>query len=549
MEARDVGCSSFLRRDCVLLTTSDDDDDDDETGDTLPVPPAGTLVAVAMPDSDSEDDNVVGDDDDDAVIVVGSISNVYDPAPGTTTPLALVKISELNTMLLPLDSSAFESVDLRTNVATLTNRFVPLAFSDAHMAEIIAQFAEAEVLVPWLTREMWTFHKAMLAESMATLTSRAQKAARVRDETISDADATWRWTQRAIVDANRPELADALRRCGGASAMAIRAGFRVVRKPAGYWDLPENLDIEIERYVHGQWLELEDEDDVSEDDDAPASTYWYNPALRAVRLTEPAPWNNVLEVLREQHRLALEREIAQDTTATGASYASRSHVMYWDSIGAWREKRRRVRIMPKVHDVITDGRLDLKNAIYRHGGMQRVANSLGRTAVLTVPERLRASREYLRSELRPYLLQDGDVLRVPLMKDLRLEGRSDLASAIERAGGAVEVAQSFSAKGNANTVAPSRVSRNSWRNEKYAAEEMKRWIRESLGDEQPKRLPTRNELKSAGAWGLRYALSLHGSTRMAELIGVPLDAVRGRGKFFIFGNHLTNPRRIGYNIH
>ena len=63
MEARDVGCSSFLRRDCVLLTTSDDDDDDDETGDTLPVPPAGTLVAVAMPDSDSEDDNVVGDDD------------------------------------------------------------------------------------------------------------------------------------------------------------------------------------------------------------------------------------------------------------------------------------------------------------------------------------------------------------------------------------------------------------------------------------------------------------------------------------------------------
>ena len=56
-----------------------------------------------------------------------------------------------------------------------------------------------------------------------------------------------------------------------------------------------------------------------------------------------------------------------------------------DSLGAWREAHERVRIMPKVNDLVSDGRHDR------------------RTTVLTVPERLRASLEYLRTELKPYL--------------------------------------------------------------------------------------------------------------------------------------------------
>ena len=74
-----------------------------------------------------------------------------------------------------------------------------------------------------------------------------------------------------------------------------------------------------------------------------------------------------------------------------------------DSLGAWREAHERVRIMPKVNDLVSDGRHDLKNAIHKQGGPKRVAASLGRTTVLTVPERLRASLEYLRTELKPYL--------------------------------------------------------------------------------------------------------------------------------------------------
>lgn len=64
--------------------------------------------------------------------------------------------------------------------------------------------------------------------------------------------------------------------------------------------------------------------------------------------------------------------------------------------------------MPKIYDIMTDGRLDLKNAIYKHGGTKRIAESLGRTSVLTIPERLRASNNYLTRELHSYLVPDDE---------------------------------------------------------------------------------------------------------------------------------------------
>ena len=201
-----------------------------------------------------------------------------------------------------------------------------------------------------------------------------------------------------------------------------------------------------------------------------------------------------------------------------------------DSLGAWREAHERVRIMPKVNDLVSDGRHDLKNAIYKQGGPKRVAASLGRTTVLTVPERLRASLEYLRTELKPYLQPSSEQgeLRLPLMKQLAEEGRADLVKAIREAGGAVDVARSFANKGK--RVVPLRVTRGRWHDEEFAAAELKAFVRATIGCDNELRLPTQRELVEQRAWGLRYAMRKHGATRLAELIGADETTVRRRGR-------------------
>lgn len=146
--------------------------------------------------------------------------------------------------------------------------------SDEVASELFAKLTEVELLTPWLVKEMWRFYESQQSLPSHTL-GRAHQAAVVRSKSLEDfddsgksastAEATWCWGTSALLESGRSGLAKALRRCGGAKHVAVTAGFRVVRKPSGYWDEPIHMDIEIERYLHGQWLYYEGSGEGRED--------------------------------------------------------------------------------------------------------------------------------------------------------------------------------------------------------------------------------------------------------------------------------------------
>eukprot|EP00798_Chlamydomonas_sp_ICE-L_P005042 gene5042-34831_t len=138
-------------------------------------------------------------------------------------------------------------------------------------------------------------------------------------------------SMQKLKEAGRRDLCDIIQKCGGLLEVALELGWQSSRRPAGFWEIPENLDREIRKYIAQQWVEF----------GTPASggSFFYNQV--SGRISQRPPKGLVgLETFKEHPK---------------------------------------DRVMPSVGLLQSDGRYDLHHAIVQNGGYQEVAEALGRS--------------------------------------------------------------------------------------------------------------------------------------------------------------------------
>jgi hypothetical protein len=133
----------------------------------------------------------------------------------------------------------------------------------------------------------------------------------------------------------------------------------------------------------------------------------------------------------------------------------------------------------------------------------------------------------LASELREFV-EEQKLPRKMLPSAFQLQtlGRSDLHQAILRHGGYADVAHKMRWR-------PHRRRRGAWSDIGSVVKDVLRFAAEAATQrgesEESARMPTHEELRSAGRHDLRHALQRHGSTKVAELAGLPMSR-RGGAK-------------------
>ena len=257
-----------------------------------------------------------------------------------------------------------------------------------------------------------------------------------------------------------------IHRLGGFQEVALLLGIQPKKRPAGWWNL-ENLEAEVAAFMSVLWTEIADPDT--------GETYYFH------------------QVTGEQKD--------RPPNATGSRSSATA--------------------MPTSSAVKAAGRWDLHYGIVENGGYAEVGRQLGRKPIRQnwyLEEMLGSfeatAREALRAMQEIEDLTGEAQTRLPTMRTLRDLGLTDLERAIQHHGGFAKVAARMG-------VPPRHRPRGYWKDIRHLQVELIDFIEAREGElDGDTFLPTLEELRAAGRHDLRYALQLHGSSKVATLLGL-----------------------------
>lgn len=295
-------------------------------------------------------------------------------------------------------------------------------------------------------------------------------------------------TRRQLQAAGEHKLVEMIVAAGGFSSVAQDLRLRTKRRPVGFWEDLQNLDMEIEAFLEESWREEEDAET--------GKTYYVNLITNEELPEKPAS-----------------RSIMNPTPV--------SHD--WSDCGT--------AVMPRARTLRKMGRFDLHNAIMMHGGYKEVAQQLGRTIIG------RREVKDLESEILEFM-RDHTLSLFPKPAQLLAENRDDLLVAVREQGGIVAVAKRMGLRAQRN-------GKGRWKSVEDAAEAMKVYMLENLLESYPDsakdrgeaiwaealeegllRLPKHADIVEDGRRDLRYALQKFGQEAIADRLGIKALTMR-----------------------
>ncbi|CAK0783921.1 hypothetical protein CVIRNUC_007121 [Coccomyxa viridis] len=286
-------------------------------------------------------------------------------------------------------------------------------------------------------------------------------------------------TRSELLAAGQQHLVRAIQHAGGFLTVAQLLGLRCKRRPPGYWDSPDVLDEEISQFVAANWVDLQDFET--------GSNYFYNQITHRTQFDKPV----------QPQKIALDDE--------------GSFMLVEDESD---------RVMPPRRAVMAAGRYDLHHAIQYHGGYRMAAEMLERPSAWPHFRHLREDPLALEAALRAFSrAQGGPEKHMPLIAELEAAGREDLTKVIHAAGGSHAVAAALGWR-------TQRRQRHSSAGLQAAAELVREYLA-GLPAGERESMPVHRKLMARGRHDIRYALQVHGSAAIAELLGLPVPK-RGR---------------------
>mmetsp|Transcript_6332 Transcript_6332/g.17938 ORF Transcript_6332/g.17938 Transcript_6332/m.17938 type:complete len:385 (+) Transcript_6332:945-2099(+) len=291
-------------------------------------------------------------------------------------------------------------------------------------------------------------------------------------------------TREALREAGEHSLVYHINKLGGFQEVATLLGVQPRKRPGGWWDL-QKLHEEITDFMSALWTEIKDPDT--------GEVYYFH------------------QITGEQSEELPERDEAGGGPVT--------------SVDGY---------MPTVTAIKAAGRWDLHYGIMENGGYTQVGKILERKAVSHnfYLQEMQGSFECMAAEVRAAMRELEDItgepqVLMPTMQTLRDMGLNDLERAIQFHGGFPRVA---SRMGLPQRHRP----KGYWRDIRNIQKELMDFVKQQQmapHGESPEMdmlyMPTLEELRRAGRHDLRYALQLHGSTKVATVLGLKL---RKRGR-------------------
>ena len=320
----------------------------------------------------------------------------------------------------------------------------------------------------------------------------------VRRHTLPDGSSYGVMPTRRELELRDPAAARAVRRAGGYQATATALGLHPPKRPPGWWDL-DTLEAEIEAFMQALWTEIRDPD-------------------------------------------------------TGEVYCY--HQVTGQQVDGRPEDCSTPRVMPTGAAVRAAGRWDLHYGVLENGGYGAVGEALSRTRVerdwhlQDMFDSFAATAHAARGAMEELETLTGHPQRhLPTMRELRDLGLNDLERAIQFHGGFPKVALAMG-------LPPRHRQAGYWRDMRNIQRELQEYLRERAervggvgglededededeDDEGSERcggegsgggqyMPTQEELRRVGRNDLRYALQVHGSRKVATLLGLKM---RRRGR-------------------
>lgn len=181
-----------------------------------------------------------------------------------------------------------------------------------------------------------------------------------------------------LIWSGRPDLARAIRDCGGWVYHAQRAGFRFGfdRRQMGFWESEQNVLNELITYVENRFGQWEHPGQGKPDQIGALYIPCRDMLMRDGRSDIAYAiqrYHEGYEVFADKHALIIAQDVMHVSTADVLMSWSR----FAKELISWVEEKGVMGIMPTKNDLIRTGRHDLRFAMYRHGGVTLVAKKLG----------------------------------------------------------------------------------------------------------------------------------------------------------------------------
>ena len=233
-------------------------------------------------------------------------------------------------------------------------------------------------------------------------------------------------TQKELIEAERNDLASAVRKAGGYPEVAKRLGFELpyTRKLRGYWQDFSNLEREIRAFNNERGV------------------LGFMPTNEEFREAERG---DIAYAILKQHGgfLAVAERLGLRLPSP------RKPSGYWDDFSnlerellAFIHDSGSPGFMPTQDELKRAGQSTLATAISRHGGFSAVAERLKLKSLYTAkPPGYWDDFSNLERELLTFIQEYGSAGVIPTDGELRTSGRSDLANAIRKHGGSQSVAE------------------------------------------------------------------------------------------------------------
>jgi len=290
-----------------------------------------------------------------------------------------------------------------------------------------------------------------------------------------------------LAAAGRGDVAAALRRAGGAAAVATELRLPGGRKPPGFWHDLDMVAMELAEFTAGAWS--------SHAAAGGSRRYYYNDVTGELRWTSP------------------DGEEAE------------------------------ARVMPPLAALAAAGRWDLYNAVRLHGGARAVREALGWDCARRGAGRELANLPALAEAVREAARAAGAARgAMPTTAQLLAADRADVLAALVARGGLAACAARLG-------LATQRSARGRWRSAEAAAaalgEHLRAAGRRKGGRAAAQRLPTQAALRAAGRADLAYALQRHGARAMAERLQLPRGRERGGKRAFAEARSFARALALG----
>ena len=363
--------------------------------------------------------------------------------------------------------------------------------------------------------------------------------------------------RRELESAGRKDLIKLIQSAGGFIEVAQDLGFKPIRRPPGYWEDEEALDRELSLFVAANWVRFEEDSDTEEQESAIFSDPQQRIALENEEEEEEEEYSEEEE--EENDEMSTTFSQFQETKKEKVVNLEKGNEVYWynqvtrkvrwsapvlpqtlaldDQGSTLLTESPEDRAMPSRSALFAAGRYDLHQAIVAAGGYGQVSEDLDRYPAWPPSRHLRSIRT-LAAELKEVIEDSGlPRQRMPTRGDLLSMGRSDLHQAVTKLGGYPAVAKKLRWKSQ-------RKKRGEWKNIEEAAVQVRKFAEEHVLGKEIKsassdddsnrsvvvlRMPTHEELRTAGRHDLRHALQRHGSAEVARVAGLEVTRRTGFG--------------------